>query len=72
MFSIYGKDSCAACNEAKELLSGKDFEYKLLGKDYSVGDFYEIAPRSVRSFPMIAKDGVYFGGLAELKTYLKA
>ena len=68
--TIYGKPMCAACNTAKADLKAKGipYEYKELGKDYSIVDFYEIAPRSHKTFPMIAVDGEYVGSYNDYLT----
>lgn len=61
--TIYGKPMCPACDNAKRELTkwGVDFEYKLLNNDYNITEFYDIAPRTHRTFPMIAVDGKYVG-----------
>jgi len=65
---IYGKPMCPACNTAKATLEAKGlaFEYKVLNKDYSIAEFYEIAPRTHRTFPMLAVDGKYVGTFTDL------
>lgn len=70
--TIYGKTACSSCIQAKQLLTSKgvDYEYKLLGADYSIQEFYEVVPRSHKSFPAILIDGKYIGGLVELKEIL--
>lgn len=67
-YIVYSKENCSSCEEAKGLLTTKgiEFETKVLGKDYTVLEMFDVAPRSHRSFPMIAKDGEYLGGLKEL------
>ena len=80
MYTIYGKTGCAACIQAKQLLEtkGLEYEYVLLGLNYSLDEFYNVAPKTHRTFPMITKlvkyDGVemeeYIGGLTELKEVL--
>ena len=80
MIKIYGKTGCSVCIQAEQLLEtkGLDYEYALLGLDYSLEEFYNVAPKTHRTFPMIAKlvkyDGVemkeYIGGLVELKEML--
>lgn len=71
--TIYGKASCKSCDEAKQLCTNNsvEYEYKQMGKDYDLSEFYSVAPRSVKSFPMITLDGEYVGGLQELKELLK-
>ena len=72
MITIYGKTACSSCIQAKQLLTSKgvDYEYKLLGTDYSIQEFYEVMPRSCKTFPAICIDGKYLGGLVELKEVL--
>lgn len=71
-YTIYGKTGCSACIQAKQLLESKqaEYEYVLLGLNYSLDEFYSIAPKTHRAFPMIAVDGKYLGGLIELKEVL--
>ena len=66
--TIYSKPMCPACNTAKATLEAKGlaFEYKVLNKDYSIAEFYEIAPRSHKTFPMLTLDGVFAGTLNDL------
>ena len=70
--TIYGKVNCKSCDEAKQLCTNNsvEYEYKQMGKDYDLSEFYSVAPRSVKSFPMVAKDGEYIGGLQDLKNLL--
>lgn len=75
MFYIYGKANCPSCDEAKNLLSSHnlDFKYYQMGKDYDFGVFYSLAPKSHKSFPMITIKGdkeIYLGGLNDLKNHL--
>lgn len=69
---IYGKTACPSCDQAKQYLEKKDinFEYKCLGTDYTISDFYEVAPRSHRTFPMISFNGEYLGSFEDLKKTL--
>ena len=72
MYTVYGKTGCSACVQAKQLLEtkGLDYEYALLGLNYSLEEFYSDVPRSHKSFPAILIDGKYIGGLVELKEIL--
>lgn len=72
MITIYGKTACSSCIQAKQLLISKgiEYEYKLLGSDYSIQEFYEVVPQSCKTFPAILIDGKYLGGLVELKEVL--
>ena len=68
MYTVYSKQGCSSCENAKELLTAKglDFEVKMLGEDYSLMEMFEVAPRSHKTFPMILKDGEYLGGFDKL------
>ena len=72
MYTVYGKTGCSACVQAKQLLEtkGLECEYALLGLNYSLEDFYNVAPKTHKTFPMVTKDGKYIGGLVELKEVL--
>lgn len=68
MYEIYSKIDCPNCDKAKRLLTDGNFEnrVKILGVHFTVEDLYQIAPRSIRSFPVIFKSGEFVGGLKEL------
>ena len=72
MYTVYGKTGCSACVQAKQLLEtkGLDYEYALLGLNYSLEEFCNVAPKTHKTFPMVTKDGKYIGGLVELKEIL--
>lgn len=72
MYTIYGKTGCSACVQAKQLLENKgvDYEYVLLGLNYSLDDFYTIAPKTHKTFPMVTVNGQYIGGLHQLQQIL--
>ena len=74
MLTIYGKDGCSSCDDAVKLceLNKIKHVYVSLGKDYTIQDFYGIAPRSHKSFPMISFNGEFVGGLKELKEYISS
>lgn len=77
MITIYGKDNCTFCDQAKALCVTKDieFEYLSLGVDFERDDFikmmeeeYSVIPRTM---PQIIQDSAYIGGFKELKEILK-
>lgn len=72
MITIYGKPNCQSCKDAVGLCedSGIKFKYVSLGVEYDISDFYSVAPRSWRSFPMISFNGEFMGGLTDLRVYL--
>lgn len=76
MITIYGKENCTFCDQAKALcdMRGLSFNYFQLDKDFNKPDFidymqknYQILPRSM---PQIVDEGGYIGGFTELKNKL--
>lgn len=72
MFKIYSKPACQSCTEAKLFLDvkGANYEYLSLGKDYNLSEFTSYS-KTHKTFPLIVKDGEYFGGLKELREYFE-
>lgn len=68
MYEIYSKIDCSNCDKAKQALVQEGYEHKvrILGVHFTIEDLYQIAPRSIRSFPVIFKSGEFVGGLKEL------
>lgn len=76
MYIVYGKQNCAYCTKAKQLLESKNLPYKYidLGVDISVEIFkelmweaYQVIPKTV---PQILENDQYIGGFDALETYL--
>lgn len=63
MIEIYGKDNCPFCDKAKALCEriGEEYEYKLLGFDFTREELMEQFP-TARTFPQIRIDGEAIGG----------
>ena len=70
--TILGKDNCGSCVSAKQLceLKNVEYEYQELGKDYDITQFYNLVPRSHKTFPAILVDNEYIGGLNSLQQLL--
>ena len=71
---VWSQTNCPACTEAKRLLERMGvvlITEKMLGNDtgFSKKDLLEAVPHA-RSVPQIFLDGVYVGGLNELKRKL--
>jgi glutaredoxin 3 len=69
---VWSQTNCPACSEAKRLLEqhGTRIVEKMLGTNgYTKKDLIELVP-DARSVPQIFLDGVYVGGLQELKRKL--
>ena len=45
--TILGKDNCGSCVSSKQLCEQRqvDYTYQLLGKDFSIVEFYSDVPR---------------------------
>lgn len=69
---VWSQTNCPACNEAKRLLERKGvlIVEKMLGVNgYTKKELIEKVP-DARSVPQIFLDGLYIGGLNELKRKL--
>jgi len=69
---VWSQTNCPACTEAKRLLDlhGVQIEERMLGVNgYTKKELIEAVPHA-RSVPQIFVDGVYVGGLQELKRKL--
>ena len=72
MFTIYSKEQCNKCNQAKLLLDIKciDYDVKMLEVDFDEDFILGLRPKP-REFPVVFKGEEYIGGLLELKEILK-
>lgn len=66
--TIYSKEQCVHCNNAKMLLASRNILYTelKLNEDFTRESLMELFP-SARSFPIIVVDGFNIGGYAELQ-----
>ncbi len=77
MFTLYTKDNCTFCDQAKQRLTSKGipYEQKHLGVDISREELLAKIP-TARTMPQIIKSddtsSIYIGGFTELKKYLHA
>lgn len=70
--TVWSQTNCPACTEAKRLLDLHSIAIteKMLGfNGYTKKDLIDVVPQA-RSVPQIFLDGVYVGGLQELKQKL--
>lgn len=69
--TLYTKDNCTFCTQAKMLLSSKgvSFEEYKLNEDFSRESLLELFP-SAKTFPVIVVDGFNIGGYTELNKFL--
>lgn len=67
MIEIFSKPSCPYCVKAKALCEqqGYEFEYKMLGEDFTREELFEQFP-TARTFPQIRIDGNAIGGYDNL------
>ena len=73
MFTIYTKDNCTYCDQAKSLLAQKGIPFQALklGEDITRDELLAKIP-SARTMPQILKDGAPIGGYMELRQLLAA
>ena len=69
--TIWTKDSCTFCVQAKQLLEGKgiEFEERKIGKAWTKEQLLEAVP-TARTVPQIFLDEQYVGGYQELRQKL--
>jgi len=69
--TVWSKDMCGYCEQAKQLLTmkGIEFEERKIGKDWTKEQLLEAVPQA-RSVPQIFLDEQYVGGYQELKQRL--
>ncbi len=72
MFTIYGKAECPMCNKLKMVFDmvGQDYEYKVLGPDYTEEQFESLFPNKL-SVPQVMLDDKYIGDCNGTIKYLK-
>lgn len=72
MYTVYTKDNCTYCDQAKALLASKGVPYdvKKLGEDITRDELLALIP-SARTMPQILKDGQLIGGFTELRQTLQ-
>lgn len=71
-YIVYSKLSCAPCQQAEQLLKDHNQNYTklILDEDFDIIGLYNNVPKSCKSFPAILKDGVFIGGLNDLRNLL--
>ena len=70
--TVWTKDACPYCVQAKALLEqqGIEYEEKKIGVDYTREQLLEAVP-TARTVPQIFLDGTHVGGFTELKQKLQ-
>ena len=71
MIVVYSKPNCAYCEKAKYLLKnlGLDYEEKVVSKDLSIEELFEVLGKQVRTIPQIVMNDKHIGGYNELKEH---
>ncbi len=69
--TVYSKPSCVFCDKAKALLTrlGHGYEEKMVAKDLSLQELFDVLGKQVRTIPQIVIDDKHIGGYNELKEY---
>lgn len=70
--TVWSKDDCAFCDQAKALLEAKGIEYEVrnISQDWTREQLLEAVP-TARSVPQIFLDDEYVGGFNDLRYRLK-
>ena len=70
--TVWSKDSCPFCVQAKALLEsrGIEFEERNVNKDWTKEQLLEAVP-TARTLPQIFLDDNYIGGFTELRKHLQ-
>ena len=70
--TLWSKDHCPFCDQAKNLLKmkGIEFEEKKIGYGYTKEQLLEAVP-TARTVPQIFLDDQLIGGFTELRTHLQ-
>jgi glutaredoxin len=70
--TIYSKNKCSFCEQAKSLLTGKNISYRELDvtRPEVLDQLLELVPEA-KTVPQIFIEGTYIGGYTELVEYLK-
>lgn len=70
MITIWSKDGCSKCDQAKAFIEAYHVpvEVKKLGKDFTMDELLEKAPEA-KEFPQIFDDDTYIGSLKDLANY---
>ena len=70
--TVWSKDHCPFCDQAKNLLKmkGIEFEEKKIGYGYTKEQLLEVVP-TARTVPQIFLDDQLIGGFTELRTHLQ-
>lgn len=75
MYTVYGRDNCPHCVNAKELLESKglDYEYKKVGEDVTIDQLRALCPVPIGTVPQIFlvldDQQAYIGGFDKLKQH---
>jgi glutaredoxin 3 len=69
--TLYTKQNCAYCSQAKVLLASKNISYTelKLDSDFTRETLLEMFP-SAATFPVVVVDGFNIGGFSQLQTMI--
>lgn len=70
MFVIYGADWCSFCQKAKEVLSGKDYQFKDVDTVEAIDEMCDLLGYEPETVPQVFYDGQHVGGYDDLVRFL--
>lgn len=70
MITVYSKENCSQCDQAKLILDmkGAEYEVKMLDTDFTIEDAKALGRTS---FPIVTYGDTMIGGVLELRKFLK-
>lgn len=72
-FIVWSKQNCPQCEQAKQLLKSKGYQYEVRtidGVQWTRDDLLKVAPEA-RAVPQIFNEDKLIGGISELKAELE-
>jgi glutaredoxin 1 len=73
-FTIFGREGCGYCRQAKAVMESKDLEFRYVDiheEGISQDDLAKTVGKPVRTVPQIFHGEEYVGGYQELMQYLE-
>ena len=70
MITVYSKNVCPFCDQAKALLNSKNIEYKIVNIEEDAEGRNFLMTQGLRSVPQVFEDGELIGGFDKLKDWV--
>jgi glutaredoxin 3 len=70
MMTVYSKNVCPFCDQAKALLNSKNIEYKVVNIEEDAEGRNFLVSQGLRSVPQIYEEDTLIGGFDKLKEWV--